>query len=118
MIYTKGVIVIMEDFTREFSIDGDILIADTFFKRLCGFMFRKEPHYAVIMLKPCNSIHTHFMHFDIDILFLNEKNIVIKKVENLKPGKVIKPVEDAVAVIEAEWGVFEEINVGDRVIVS
>lgn len=76
-------------------------------------MFRKKPHHKAIMFKPCSSIHTFFMRFDIDVLFLNENMEVIKKLEALKPGKVIMPVKDAKVVIEAEAGSFNLIIQGE-----
>ena len=59
-----------------------VFIADSFFKRLFGYMFRKNPHHDAILFTPCNSIHTFFMKFNIDVLFLNEHMQVIKKIEN------------------------------------
>lgn len=92
----------------------NVYIADTFFKRFMGYMFRKSPHHEAIMIKPCNSVHTFFMRFDIDVLFINEDMKVIKKVEALKPGKVIMPVKEAWAVIEAKAGIFKNIKTADK----
>ena len=73
------------------EIIAEIFIADTFIKRFLGYMFRKKPHYEAILIKPCNSIHTFFMKFNIDVLFVNENMEVIKKIDSLKPGKIIMP---------------------------
>ena len=62
---------------------SNIFVADTFLKRLMGYMFRKEPHHEALMIKPCNSIHTFFMKFNIDVIFVNKNMEVIKNVENL-----------------------------------
>jgi len=36
----------------------NVFIADSFSKRLIGYMFRKRPHYDALLLKPCiASIH-------------------------------------------------------------
>jgi uncharacterized protein len=97
------------------DIINDVLIADTFIKRLCGYMFRSKPHHKAIIIKPCSSIHTFFMKFDIDIIFANENMKVIKKVEGLKPGRVIMPIKDANMVIEGEAGAFKNIDIGDNI---
>jgi uncharacterized protein len=85
------------------KIDG-IYIADTFLKRLAGYMFRRKPHHSAILIKPCNSIHTFFMRFDLDVLFIDENMKVIKEIKALKPWRVVMPVKDAVAVIEKKSG--------------
>jgi hypothetical protein len=76
-------------------------------------MFRKNPHHDAILLKPCNSIHTFYMKFSIDVLFLNEQMQVIKKIENLRPGKIITKVRGAKIVIESKEGAFNNIKEGD-----
>lgn len=93
----------------------DVYIADTFFKRLSGFMFRSKPHHKAILFKPCSSIHTFFMKFNIDVLFLNKDMKVVKKIENLPPKKVIMPVKEGEAVIEGRSGLFKDFKVNDKV---
>ncbi|HEY8891455.1 MAG TPA: DUF192 domain-containing protein [Clostridium sp.] len=89
-------------------------IADSYTKRLCGYMFRKQPHHDAILLKPCNGIHTFFMKFNIDVLFLNEHMQVIIKIENLKPGQVVTKVKGAKLVLEAKEGTFYNIKEGSK----
>ncbi len=46
--------------------------ASTFLGRLCGWMLRRPPGPGeAILLRPCNAVHTCFMRFPIDILFLD-----------------------------------------------
>jgi uncharacterized membrane protein (UPF0127 family) len=94
----------------------DVLIADTFFKRLKGYMFQKKPSHKAILIMPCNSIHTFFMNFDIAVLFLDENFQVVKKIEALKPRRIIMPVEEAAIVLEGEAGLFHDIMIGDKII--
>jgi uncharacterized membrane protein (UPF0127 family) len=91
-----------------------VFIADSYIKRLFGYMFRKNPHHSAILLTPCSSIHTFFMKFNIDVLFLNEHMEVIKKVENLRPGKIVTKVIGAKIVIESKEGAFNDIKEGDK----
>lgn len=67
----------------------DIIIADTFFKRLNGLMGKANINYGMLFLK-CNSIHTFFMKENIDIVGLDENNEVIYKYENLDKNRIIK----------------------------
>lgn len=99
----------------ELEIMGEIIIADSFIKRLLGYMFRKKPHHEMLMIMPCSSIHTFFMKFDIDVIFINKDMEVIKKIEGLRPSKVIMPVKKTVAVIEAEAGKFKNVKEGGKI---
>ena len=90
----------------------NVFIADSFIKRLLGYMLRQKPHHEAILLKPCNSIHTFFMKFNIDVLFLDKQMLVIKKIENLKPGQIVTKVRGATMVIESKDGAFNNIKEG------
>lgn len=94
------------------KIVAEVFIADSFMNRFLGYMLRKKPHHEAILFKPCNSIHTFFMRFPIDVLFLNEEFRVIKKVEALQPRKVVMPQKDASIVIEGYTGMFKNIEEG------
>ena len=102
---------------KELKCNGEtvvnVFIADTYVKRLLGYMFRQKPHHDAILIMPCNSIHTFFMKFNIDVLFLNEHMEVIKKIENLRPGQVITNVTGAKVVLEAKKDVFNNIKDGN-----
>ena len=98
------------------EIIAEVFIADTFIKRFSGFMLRKKPHYEAILIKPCSSIHTFFMRFSIDVLFIDEKMEVVKKIEGLKPGKIIMPQKKCKMVIEGKEGMFKDIQVGKKLI--
>jgi len=96
----------------------NVLVADNFIKRFKGFMFCRKPRYDAIIFMPCNSIHTFFMKFNIDVLFINDDMIIIKKIENLKPGKVIMPVREAQMVIEAKAGTLINFREGNKIIIT
>jgi len=104
--------------TKNLKYNGEtivnVFIADSFLKRLFGYMFREKPHHDAILLTPCNSIHTFFMMFNIDVLFINEQMQIIKKIENLRPGQVVTKVIGAKIVIESRYGVFNNIEVGNK----
>lgn len=95
----------------------NVILADTFIKRLMGYMFRSKPHCSAIVFSPCNSIHTYFMKFDIDVLFLDDEMKIIKRIEGLSRGSVIKPVTGAKMVIEGEAGLFSGFKTGSEVII-
>jgi len=101
----------------ESEVIAKIFVADSFIKRFLGFMFREKPHHEAILIKPCNSIHTFFMRFSIDVLFINENMEVVKKLEDLKPGRIIMPQKKSKMVIEGRTGMFKNIKEGKKLIV-
>ena len=66
-------------------IMGDMIIAekvkmaDTFYLRTIGLMFSKGlDGFDCLWLKPCSSIHTFFMRYEIDVMFVDKKMKIIK----------------------------------------
>jgi uncharacterized membrane protein (UPF0127 family) len=95
-----------------------VMTADSFFKRLKGLMFTKEllPQSA-LYIYPCREIHTFFMNYNIDVLYLDINNIIVAIDEDMKPGKIGKHVKNAVAVVELPSGKIKEtcIAVGQAI---
>lgn len=100
---------------NEKIIVENVMIADSFFKRLKGLMFSREllPQSA-LYIYPCSAIHTFFMNYNIDVLYLDINNIILAIDEDMKPGKVGKHIKNAVAVVELPSGKAKEkcITVG------
>lgn len=74
------------------KIDNDeyikVIKANTFFKKLMGFMFKKDFKYAMLF-KHTNSIHTFFMKENIDVIGIDKNDIVIYKALNIPKNKII-----------------------------
>ncbi|VBB06598.1 Hypothetical protein LUCI_1834 [Lucifera butyrica] len=63
-------------------------VADTFFRRLRGLLGTKTlPAGQGLVIRPCNSVHTLGMHYAIDVLFVDNKDCILKIVADLRPGK-------------------------------
>jgi uncharacterized membrane protein (UPF0127 family) len=64
------------------------LVADTVFTRMRGLLGRKtlEPG-AGLLLRPAPSVHTLFMRFPIDVVFLDRDGRVLKVVPELRPWR-------------------------------
>ena len=71
---------------------------NTFIKKLKGLMFKKNINYG-LMFKKCNSIHTFFMKQNIDVIFLDKNNNIIKRYNNITKNKILI-CKDAFQVIE------------------
>jgi uncharacterized membrane protein (UPF0127 family) len=103
--------------TTKSTMIEQLEIADTFGKRLKGLLGREDlSENAGLLIRHCNSIHTFFMKFSIDVLFL-DKNLKVKKcVANIGPHELIWPVFGAHSVVELKAGVLQKTNtkVGDQ----
>lgn len=64
-----------------------ITLADTFWLKLSGYMFRHRPHVPGFLFETSGGIHTFFMLFPLDLVFLDKENRVIKVIRNLKPWR-------------------------------
>ena len=74
--------------TQEIFADN-LKMNNTYFSRLIGLMFKKNlPEGSGIILKPCAQIHTCFMRFNIDVIFLDENLQVLHIIENMPPWRV------------------------------
>ncbi|MCB4790417.1 MAG: DUF192 domain-containing protein [Elusimicrobia bacterium] len=78
----------------------NIKVAGSFFEKLVGWMFIKVPSSEGLLLSHCNSIHTFFMRFQIDIIFRDKEGRVVRIIEGLKPYRVVLPVKNACQVLE------------------
>tara|TARA_B100000315_G_C14593773_1_gene597488 strand:- start:8963 stop:9319 length:357 start_codon:yes stop_codon:yes gene_type:complete len=65
-------------------------LADTFFLRLLGLMFRKSIRQdQALVFYNAPSIHMFFMRFPLDILFLDKESKIIRICHSLKPWKMV-----------------------------
>ena len=82
--------------------------ADTFFRRLKGLMFTKRlPEGHGLHIQPCRSIHTFFMNYPIDVLYLNDQFEVVGMDETMKPNTVGKYHNMASSVLELPAGTLK-----------
>ncbi|MBI4060903.1 MAG: DUF192 domain-containing protein [Elusimicrobia bacterium] len=68
-----------------------------------------------LWIVPCPMIHTFFMKFPIDVLFLDSALRVVRVVENLRPWRLSPWVLSARSVLELKGGALGGcVRVGDR----
>ncbi|WP_231514898.1 DUF192 domain-containing protein [Oceanobacillus salinisoli] len=86
--------------------------AYSFFSRFKGLMLKKSmPENSGLHIMPCSSIHTFFMKFSIDILYLNQNNEIVGMEEGLDPGKIGKRIDNTKSVIELPAGTIKRTSV-------
>ena len=92
-------------------------VVDTFWSRGKGLLGRSnlEDHQA-LWIHRCNSIHTFFMKFAIDCIFVDKTMKVRAIYRDVRPGRLVPPVWGASSVIEMASGASDkyQIQVGDE----
>ena len=91
--------------------------ACSFFKRLKGLMFRRQmaPKTA-LLLAPCPQIHTCFMRFAIDVVFVDKEDAVVYVLENLKPWRLSPIVHRAAKTLEMPAGTLKgRVKIGEKI---
>jgi hypothetical protein len=97
--------------TKNTELAADVLAADSLLLRMKGLLGRKEFRLGQgMILKPCNSVHTLFMRFAIDVLFLDKANSVVGMIEDMKPYRISKIYLKAYYVIELPAGTIKITN--------
>jgi uncharacterized membrane protein (UPF0127 family) len=76
---------------------------------------RKLPSGEGLLLRPASSVHTLFMRFSIDVVFLDRDGEVVKIAASVRPWRTAG-ARGAKAVLELPAGEAErrELRVGDR----
>ncbi len=104
--------------TQNNIIASQGIMADTFLRRLKGLLGKTEiSDDEALCIKPCKSVHTFFMRFPIDVIFIDRENKVINITKSLKPFKTSKYIKNAMYVIEIGAGMSEikDVRIGDKV---
>jgi uncharacterized protein len=96
--------------------DGTVIcercdVADRAPRRVRGLLGRKQlgPNEGML-LRPAWSVHTAFLRFPIDVLFINGEQIVMKKVANMKPFRTAT-CRGAREVVELAAGVCDRLGI-------
>lgn len=103
--------------TRNTLLGAKVTLASTWLSRLRGYIGRPEPRPGEgMLLVRCNAIHTFWMSFDLDVLFLDEKGRVLEVIESLRPWRRTRRVSGALYVLEVPPGTVEAsgTQVGDE----
>jgi uncharacterized membrane protein (UPF0127 family) len=89
----------------------NLIVADKPWTRLRGLLGRKGlPAGEGMFLRPAGSVHTAFMRFAIDVVFLDKSLRVLKIEPNVVPWRAVG-CRGAKAVIELSSGEFSRQNV-------
>jgi uncharacterized membrane protein (UPF0127 family) len=94
------------------------LVADRPWARMRGLLGRSElPRGEGIFLRPAGSIHTFFMRFPIDAVFVDGDGKVVGVERELKPWRVAGR-RGAKAVLELSAGAAASVHTGASLVMA
>ena len=100
------------------TIVESVEMALGFWQRSWGLLGRKSlGANRAIYLAPCASVHTFFMRFRLDLVFLDREGRVIKIRRDVRPYRVVCGGRGVHGVLELESGCLDAglLEVGDVV---
>ena len=109
----------IENGTRGTVLADEAWAARSYWSRLVGLLFRSslEPGEALV-IDPCTSVHTAFMRFTIDVVYVDRERRVVKLAPELKPYRMSAILRGGRSVIELPSGTIRETGtaVGDQLL--
>ena len=104
---------------QENLIVTEARVADNFWMRLSGYMFRSHPHVAGILFESSGSIQTTFMNFELDVVFLTKENSISKIQRNVKPWRLVFAADQSKKILEVPTGYLPlDLKIGDVLQIS
>ncbi len=108
--------------TKNTIIAEDPLVANSFFTRLRGLMFRARFPRTMLFYFPGtsikrNSIHALFVFFEFDAVYLDEERRVVDIYERVRPFTLyIEPKKPSAYLLELERGAVKKlgVSIGDE----
>lgn len=94
--------------TKDTRVSENAVMATSVFSRMKGLLGRASLNKGeALILNPCNSIHTFFMRFAIDVLFVDKQGRIIKACKNIKPYRITPIYLRSSFVIELPVGTID-----------
>ena len=105
--------------SRQDKLAGRVARADGLFSRMKGLLGARglEPDQG-LWLAPCRQVHTWFMRFTIDVVFLNKQQQVVGICRRLKPWRFSPVFWRAHSALELAAGRADGVQVGDQLRLS
>jgi len=96
---------------RNIVLAEDAVIAKTPLTRMVGLLNRRQFEQGqALIIKPCNSIHTFFMHFAIDVIFVDSNNRITKIIRSMRPFRISGIYLNVLFTVELPAGTLEKTS--------
>lgn len=94
--------------TKSIILAGNVIMANSFLTRLKGLLVTPYlPAGWCLVLKPCRSVHTMFMRFNIDIIFVDRHNTIVSAINNMSPFRFSSYIHNSYLTIEFPAGTLK-----------
>ena len=111
--------ILIENRTRGAMIASAGRIAGTFWPRFRGLMLAPPlPAGTGLVIVPCSSIHTQFMRFPIDVLYVNKEDEIVGVDRDLSPWRIGRFYRKVHYVVELPAGGAAGCQVGDKLAIT
>lgn len=107
--------------SKRIVIVEKLQIADNFWQRLKGLIGKKEfKDGEGLYLTPCSSVHSFWMRFPIDVVYLDKESKVIYIIENMKPCQMGKVIKRAASVLELPTNTIKNsgTSINDKLLIE
>ena len=95
--------------------------ATSFASRLIGLLGRRSLDDGEgLWLEPCDSVHTFFMRFSIDVAFVDAHGLVVRRIDRLRPWRATRIHARARVCVELPAGALAAAGVetGHRLVLA
>lgn len=98
----------------------DVTVAETLLLRMKGLLGRDRLETGKgLLIRPCKGIHTFFMRFPIDAVFLDRESRIVAISRSLPPNRMTPVYRKAYSVLELPAGTVDSgTSAGDLVDLS
>jgi uncharacterized membrane protein (UPF0127 family) len=110
--------VIAWNHTRQEPLADRVRVARSLWSRTRGLLGTRElPKGEGLLIEPCNAIHSFWMQYAFDALFLKRDGEIVHAISRMRPQRMSRPVFSAHSVLELPAGTIEATatRTGDRV---
>ncbi len=107
----------LKNTSKQKTLAAEVITANSFWSRAKGLLGRKTlPQQTTLWISDCNSIHTFFMKFSLDLIFVDRDLKVCAVHRNVRPWRIRGPIWKAKSVFEFSTGAIPEnfVEPGDQ----
>ena len=96
---------------KEELVAAEVIKADKFFSKFFGLVIRRKlKDRQGFLIGNCNGIHTFWMRYNIDAVFLDKKNKVLVVYHHIRPFRVTPFIRNSFSVLELKAGTVEKTS--------
>ncbi|MEL0082696.1 MAG: DUF192 domain-containing protein [Gammaproteobacteria bacterium] len=93
------------------SLINQVSRTESVWERMRGLLARPAlSESEALWITPCNSVHSFFMQYSLDLVYLNRRQAVVKVVTDLPPGRFSAAL-GAHSVVELASGAVETLGI-------